>query len=110
MVAMAICACVCTAINEDGCDVIAYTAWSLVDNFEWASGYDEKFGLHLVDFEDPERKRTPKESVYYYSQIIQDNGFPGPTVTNIGSLAKPLPCILGVACLTWAWLMSNKLA
>ena len=67
-----------TAINEDDCHVTAYTAWSLLDNFEWAFGYHEKFGLHLVDFEDPERKRTPKESARYYGQIIVDNGFPDP--------------------------------
>ena len=64
-----------TAIKEDDCDVIAYTAWSLLDNFEWAAGYTEKFGLHYVEFNDPERPRTPKASARYYAQLIRDNGF-----------------------------------
>ena len=55
--------------------MIAYTAWSLLDNFEWAAGYTEKFGLHYVDFDDPERPRTPKASARYYAQLIRDNGF-----------------------------------
>ena len=64
-----------TAIKEDDCDVIAYTAWSLLDNFEWAAGYTEKFGLHYVEFNDTERPRSPKASAKYYAQLIRDNGF-----------------------------------
>ncbi len=63
------------AIKEDGCNVKAYTAWSLLDNFEWASGYTEKFGLHYVNFSDPDRPRTVKDSARYVKQIISDNGF-----------------------------------
>ncbi len=64
-----------SAIKEDGCNVKAYTAWSLLDNFEWASGYTEKFGLHYVNFSDPDRPRTVKDSARYVKQIISDNGF-----------------------------------
>ncbi len=46
-----------------------------MDNFEWASGYRERFGMHYVDFSDPERPRTPKESANVYAQIVADNGF-----------------------------------
>ncbi len=46
-----------------------------MDNFEWASGYDEKFGLHQVDFNDPDRPRTPKQSARDFARIIELNGF-----------------------------------
>lgn len=63
------------AIRLDSCNVLGYTAWSLIDNFEWNSGYSEKFGLYHVDFNDPGRKRTPKASARFYKQIIVENGF-----------------------------------
>merc|ERR1712150_288083 len=63
------------AIKLDNCNIIGYTAWSLMDNFEWGTGYDEKFGIYHVDFNDPSRKRTPKASAEWYRDLIQDNGF-----------------------------------
>uniref|UniRef100_A0A914XJU5 Beta-glucosidase n=1 Tax=Plectus sambesii TaxID=2011161 RepID=A0A914XJU5_9BILA len=61
------------AINTDGCNVIGYTVWSLVDNFEWAEGYTLLFGIHSVDFDDPKRPRRPKLSASWYKQCIQAN-------------------------------------
>ena len=46
-----------------------------MDNFEWARGYAERFGLHYVDFNDRERPRIPKASAMYYKKIITQNGF-----------------------------------
>ncbi|KAJ8932965.1 hypothetical protein NQ318_004476 [Aromia moschata] len=58
------------AIHEDEVKVKAFAAWSLLDNFEWISGYSEKFGLYHVNFSDPKRKRTAKKSVEWYKNVI----------------------------------------
>ena len=57
------------AMNE-GIPVIGYQYWSLLDNFEWAMGYDARFGLIYVDYKT--QKRILKDSAYAYKNIIQN--------------------------------------
>ncbi|WP_128923876.1 GH1 family beta-glucosidase [Bradyrhizobium guangxiense] len=52
-----------------GANVKGYFVWSLLDNFEWASGYSQRFGLVHVDF--ATQKRTPKASARWYSDLIR---------------------------------------
>lgn len=53
---------------ENGADVRGYFAWSLMDNFEWAFGYDKRFGIVYVDFET--QKRTLKDSAKWYRNLV----------------------------------------
>jgi beta-glucosidase len=57
---------------EDGIPVLGYLQWSLLDNFEWQSGYNERFGLIYVDY--PTQKRIFKDSAVWYAGVIKDNG------------------------------------
>uniref|UniRef100_A0A3Q1I872 Uncharacterized protein n=1 Tax=Anabas testudineus TaxID=64144 RepID=A0A3Q1I872_ANATE len=63
------------AILLDGVNVQRFTVQSLMDGFEGRQGYSQRFGLHHVNFEDADRSRTPKQSAYFYSEIIKQNGF-----------------------------------
>ncbi len=57
--------------TADGIPVKGYFLWSLMDNFEWADGYTNRFGLHYVDYKT--QKRTPKLSADFYKQVIAGN-------------------------------------
>ena len=56
---------------SDGVDLRGYFAWSFMDNFEWAWGYTKRFGLVHTDY--VTQKRTVKNSMKWYSAVIQSN-------------------------------------
>ena len=56
---------------SDGVPVDGYFVWSLLDNFEWAFGYSQRFGIVHVDFETQER--IVKDSGHWYSQVARSN-------------------------------------
>jgi beta-glucosidase len=62
----------CRRALDEGVDLKGYFHWSLLDNFEWAEGYDPKFGLCAVDRSTQER--TIKESGRLYGEIAKNNG------------------------------------
>ncbi|XP_063224923.1 myrosinase 1-like isoform X1 [Bacillus rossius redtenbacheri] len=64
------------AIYLDNVTVLGHTAWSIIDNFEWAQGYTQRFGLHHIDFNDPQRPRTPKESARVFAALIKNRKLP----------------------------------
>lgn len=63
----------------DGVDIRGYAAWTLMDNLEWATGFDDKFGLFYVNRSDPNLQRIPKKSVWHYATLVNCNGFINPT-------------------------------
>jgi beta-glucosidase len=61
---------------EAGVDLRGYFCWSFLDNFEWAEGYQKRFGLVYVDY--GTQRRIPKASAAFYSRAIRANAVPAP--------------------------------
>ncbi|MCQ2531156.1 MAG: GH1 family beta-glucosidase [Saccharofermentans sp.] len=57
---------------DEGVPALGYIHWSVMDNFEWAHGYSQRFGLIYVDY--ATQKRTIKDSGYWYREVIENNG------------------------------------
>jgi beta-glucosidase len=53
----------------EGVDVRGYFVWSILDNWEWAEGFRQRFGLVHVDYET--LRRTPKDSYAWYRDLIK---------------------------------------
>ncbi|MCX8003056.1 MAG: GH1 family beta-glucosidase [Anoxybacillus mongoliensis] len=62
----------CHRAIEQGVNLKGYYVWSLFDNFEWAFGYDKRFGIVYVDYET--LARIPKKSALWYKETIMNNG------------------------------------
>ncbi|MEN0102294.1 MAG: family 1 glycosylhydrolase, partial [Curtobacterium sp.] len=56
---------------EDGIEVLGYQHWSLLDNYEWASGFRPTFGL--VSWDPVTFARTPKPSAHWYGGVAKAN-------------------------------------
>ncbi|WP_434599392.1 GH1 family beta-glucosidase [Streptomyces sp. A5-4] len=61
----------CARAAGKGAPLAGYFAWSLLDNFEWAYGYDKRFGLIHVDYET--QRRTIKGSGHRYADLIRSS-------------------------------------
>jgi len=59
---------------RDGASLAGYFVWSLLDNFEWACGYQKRFGIVFIDF--GTQRRIPKASARFYSDVIRANVVP----------------------------------
>jgi beta-glucosidase len=57
---------------DEGVDLRGYFAWSILDNFEWAEGYKQRFGLIYVDY--TTQQRILKDSAHWYKKVIASNG------------------------------------
>ncbi|KAF7307460.1 Glycoside hydrolase family 1 protein [Mycena indigotica] len=98
-------ACMQAAINEDGVDVRAYLAWSLLDNFEWADGYTTRFGVTYIDYGTQER--LPKASASFVSKWFSERVPPpaplkhlsssGSTTLSTTTISSKVPSVAGAS-------------
>ena len=64
----------CARAVRDGVNLAGYYVWSLLDNFEWAYGYQKRFGIVYVDF--PTGRRIPKASSAFFARVASENAVP----------------------------------
>ena len=74
-----------------GTPVVGYLHWSLMDNFEWAEGFDGRFGLEEVDFSAPARPRTPRRSAEVLARIARANAIDEALAREVGARLPHIP-------------------
>lgn len=57
--------------RRNGSNLKGYFAWSFMDSFELFGGYESRFGLYYISFDDPELRRRPKLSAHWYSHFLK---------------------------------------
>ncbi len=57
---------------DEGMEARGYFVWTIIDNFEWAEAYLQRFGLVYVDF--TTQQRILKDSAYWYRDVVASNG------------------------------------
>ncbi len=70
----------------EGADVRGYLVWSLLDNFEWAEGFAQRFGIVHVDY--GTQVRTPRRSALWYRELIRRGGQPDGMTVDPGAGAQ----------------------
>lgn len=65
-----------SVMRNDKVDIAGYFVWTLLDDFEWGNGYEPKLGLVHVDFDSPNRTRTPKASFQFIADVIANGTVP----------------------------------
>lgn len=59
----------------EGCQISGFMVWSILDNFEWLSGFTEHFGIYAVNMTSPSRERIEKKSVQFFKSLVADKKF-----------------------------------
>jgi beta-glucosidase len=66
----------CHEAIRSGVPLAGYFVWTLMDNFEWSKGFQQRFGIVWTDYETG--RRIPKDSARWYADVIKKNGLPAP--------------------------------
>ena len=63
------------ALTQDKVDLQGIFLWSFLDNLEWAAGYAAHFGIVHVNHTRADLQRTPKDSAFWFRDVVRDHGF-----------------------------------